>query len=354
MRVFTPFVALAIITARWAYPILATLAPLFNTQNHTILSFSNTQFEGGRYWFLFIYLIGNSIYNKISPLLGLSPKRSETEEAPAIGLSMPFSITEIQIEEYIQTLSQKHSIPEIMENQQHLSLLLSALTEPAFILLLCKRNCPIDAIGSVNVRNRFEILNPQACSTLISQRSKRIIRSTLKSKRRKVKRGWEYDFVTELVQPGGESIYRQVFTMLQFTKHGVPPTTNTLDNKEEISSLSKLGEISVTGTDTSNWSSLCKDRNPIHLSTLAAKMLGFKGKIALGNLVAAKAIEVLVQNSKVQSLGQKSTYMEVSFLRPVLLPARMEVWGQLGETKEGSLEVRIGEKPCVTLKYGGL
>jgi hypothetical protein len=34
------------------------------------------------------------------------------------------------------------------------------VTEPAMLLLLASRSCPINALGAVNVRNRLELVDP--------------------------------------------------------------------------------------------------------------------------------------------------------------------------------------------------
>jgi hypothetical protein len=81
------------------------------------------------------------------------------------------------------------------------------------------------------------------------------------------------------------SVYRQIFTMLEFRKTGpVAKNSVTKDANEDRSRRSvTLGsqlQMSLLSTDPLKWAALCKDYNLIHLFGFAAKLFGLPGKLA--------------------------------------------------------------------------
>jgi len=71
------------------------------------------------------------------------------------------------------------------------------------------------------------------------------------------------------------------------------------------------------------WSRLCKDYNPIHIHAVAAKLFGFPGKIAHGNLVVGMVLEQFLSES-LEALGD-SSYLDVAFRRPMAVPLNVMV-----------------------------
>jgi acyl dehydratase len=84
-----------------------------------------------------------------------------------------------------------------------------------------------------------------------------------------------------------------------------------------------------------------RDVNPIHLTNVTAKLLGFKKAIAHGMWTKARALAILMPR---EDVDQAEVYVE--FKTPLFLPARVSLWAHREE--HGALfEVRNakGEKP---------
>jgi hypothetical protein len=243
----------------------------------------------------------------------------------------------------------------------HLMLFLSAATEPAMLLLLSKANCPVDPVGAVNVRNRFELVD----RALLEEKLKEAINTDIERdvddkdvqdqewklvarldpNVKKVKKGWEVMVIIELVTNSETVLYRQSFTFLQFAKHKNPIIADSKRSDEEgkEGETSQVGVVNMTNKDPGLWAELSKDYNPIHFSTLVAKAFGFRTKIAHGNHVLAKGLAKIPNTTEVKGI----TTMEVEFRRPVFVPCELEV-GQ----GEGEVALGIKGKVHVVARFG--
>jgi len=229
-------------------------------------------------------------------------------------------------------------------------LFLSAATEPAMLLLLSKSNCPADPVGSVNVRNRFEIINPglldqKLKGASISSQYKSLAKdqgwklvARLDPKVAKVKKGWEVVIIIELVTTSGQVLYRQFFTFLQFAKHKFPVTTNNTESPK-VKGMKQVGTVKMVDNDPGLWAGLSKDYNPIHFSALLARMFGFKGKIAHGNHVLAKGLARLPEGIEVKGMRT----MEVEFRRPVFVPSELDIGLSAERSREKGREITLGK-----------
>ncbi|MGM0482005.1 MAG: MaoC family dehydratase [Pseudomonadota bacterium] len=63
------------------------------------------------------------------------------------------------------------------------------------------------------------------------------------------------------------------------------------------------------------------DFNPIHLHSFCSRWFGFKKPIIHGMYMMARA-----QAEIERTVGQSANYIEVNFKRPVILPARVQLW----------------------------
>lgn len=211
-------------------------------------------------------------------------------------------------------------------------LFLSAISEAAQLLLLAKRQCPIKALGAVNVCNKFELLQPKVCRALCNGKVKvGEARATLSDVVRPRKRGLEFDLIVEIFagDDRGNPVFRQVFTVLQFQKHKYPLASEASKERNSLQGqpIKLDAKIDMEGKDPQTWAAICKDYNPIHTSWLAAKLFGLPGRIAHGNHVVAKAI-ALTNTSTSEVLPEsraKTAWMQVDFKRPVKVPSKLEV-----------------------------
>ncbi|OCF55335.1 hypothetical protein L486_07450 [Kwoniella mangroviensis CBS 10435] len=284
---------------------------------------------------------------------------------------MPFHITSSDIDNYLHCLSPSSSSSNtkqnILSSGRHLQLLLSALTEPSMLLLLSKENCPIDPIGSVNVRNKFTLIDlPRCQQTLqntLDNESKPgpglIAMAKLDQNVRKVKRGWKFTIIVELLldQTGtdtgnGSAIYKQEFTMLEFHKHPQQPSIPPPNATTSIN-IGSIGMFDIGEEEPWNWARISKDYNPIHTSSTAAKLLGFKSTIAHGNHIVSKAIQQLSDHKIQMDKGMKG-WIKVEFKRPIIVPSTLEIkmYPQETEKEEQLVEIWMNGKVATTITFG--
>lgn len=285
----------------------------------------------------------------------------EITTSEEITLSSPFSISEDDIVRYHQAIGSPKRTGRISDLA--LPLFLSAVTEPAMLLLLASPRCPINPLGAVNVRNRFEVLRAELCQPrlFMRQHSAGLVAKMLNGSRR-VKRGIEYDLEVAVMVPDQSevgnvafiTVFRQVFTMLEFRKtqssENAGSASVTKTEAIPIEASSETSEISFSSYEPLKWAALCKDYNLIHLTGLAAKLFGLPGKLAHGNHVVAKAIQQLEDDGKTQWQRESSYCMEVQFRRPVVVPTVLTL--QRRRLDEGGDEVTIfrGSRECVIIR----
>ena len=160
-----------------------------------------------------------------------------------------------------------------------------------------------------------------------------------------MKRGWEYDLVAEVVLEG-KRVFKQTFTLLSIAKHRTeapvddPKTVETTTTPQQ-----RDAACTLTPRDTDRWADLTQDRNPIHLHTPFAKLMGLRGRIAHGNHVVATAVAAV--DAARGAVGEKSAWMEIDFRRPVFIPAQLDV-----ACDDGLLRVWTGEKLMVDIRHG--
>jgi acyl dehydratase len=334
----------------YVYRYTFVLTPLFHNQAHTVLSFPLPEFTGLKYWTLYIYFITRSLLRRI-PFLAqkqLTPTKKDgdiyTSPGKPVSLEIPFRTSPADLIRYNRAA--KTSGIDTTSHPLHLMLFLSAATEPAMLLLLTKINCPMDPIGGVNVRNRFEIVDPQLLGKKLEEFMSEDgvmeqgwkIKTRLDPNLRKVKRGWEVTIVVELVL-GNDILYRQFFTFLQFAKHSTPASSDINHTDPDISPTTS---VRLTSNDPYLWATLSKDYNPIHFSSTLARLFGFKSMIAHGNHVLAKGL------AKLDIDGEGMKFMEVAFRRPVFIPSELDVSVDKGER---SIVLGIKGKASVVARY---
>lgn len=222
---------------------------------------------------------------------------------------------------------------------------LAGLSTPLMLLLLAKRSC-MRPLGSVNVRNRFEFLNPRLCHDAARGLLKGLgAEARLVSLGRRVKRGMEFDVVIEVTTGKvdlvkDQVIFRQTITLLQFLSRSTEPKFVEDDPrdqgaryvfKNDLSTYDAVDpKLDVDANAPMLWAAFCKDYNPIHVLSWAARMFGFPGKIAHGNLVVGQAIAVLgsiagPRFSKMWSPTSPPSWLEVDFKRPMIVPTELKI-----------------------------
>lgn len=319
------------------------LAPLLRPNSNVYLSFSPTDLNRVEIGFVLFLFLFRSLSHPLSTLWKQATRQISPSEPVgsathlAINLTMPLKPTQHDLVDFVKAV-QPGSSDSFQWNSVQLALLLSAWTEPAMLLLLATRNCKVRPLGAVNVRNRLELLRPDLCKPdALGIFENAILSASYPKTVRRVKRGLELDLIVSLnvsdSQGGSHSAtaFRQVFTILQFTKPDSHPlVASTSGQRTPTWPRTVQSSFSVQHQEPSAWAKVCKDYNPIHTSTLAAKMFGFPGKLAHGNHVVAKAVLALSTTAQLQdnmsfSPTLEPSWIEVSFRRPVALPAKLNV-----------------------------
>ncbi|OAA57200.1 Ricin B lectin [Cordyceps fumosorosea ARSEF 2679] len=236
------------------------------------------------------------------------------------------------------------------------SLLIPGLINPLMAILLANRNLPVHPFGAVNTRNTFTFLDPEACRhpTRVLDATRGVTVSASLggpgNPGRRVKRGVEFEVLFEVaaLRRGDTSptvIFRQVGAVLAHLPRDTKPlyVSATADEKEEEPAWTSAdGEIVELGMRApKKWAAVCRDYNPIHMSSLLARAFGFPGKIAHGNHALARADDE----------GRETpSALEVRFLRPMVLPARLAL--EVADVRGGfALRVVRNEKEHLTARW---
>ncbi|OAP60570.1 hypothetical protein AYL99_05572 [Fonsecaea erecta] len=321
------------------FPILAVkckhLLPLWKHDRQIKLDFLPNALSGIDITVVLMIFLLRSVRHSISSacmrIFNLGNRVSEVPKssgADELSLVMPFQVTQADLTAYCAAIKSPPASEGVQLVGSQLLLFLSALTEPAMLLLLAHPSCQVRPLGSVNVRNRFELLRPDLCTKQsLTSLNKAFLTATLSKDVRTVKRGFEVDLVVSLNVPSKDSndiitVFRQYFTILQFAKvrPDIAQHSDSARTAEAIPAWSDSTTFAVEHNDPAHWARLCKDYNPIHTSRVAAKLFGFPGKLAHGNHVGALAATYITFGD-----GHAPLFMEITFRRPVVVPARLDL-----------------------------
>lgn len=383
-----------------ADPLRKMLLPLWTSDTHTHLAFVPSALTLLDILCIFVVLTTRSIFHYVA---GFFPARFSDHASgmlsAKLSLSMPFGLQKADIDSYSEAISLQSQAgstqrpadqSDVPSRQKQFSApklctMLSAITEPAILLLIAKRQCPINPLGAVNVRNRFELLRPDLfytnvygdCLEKLTAMEGAMLSAAMTTYPVIVKRGLEYILEVELLLPdvdGGRHVaaFRQVFTILELVKHKDVSAQTVKSLQEPVaceitpSSTTPYPTISLfmEANAPSKWARVCKDYNPIHVFTIAAKGFGFPGKLAHGNHVVARALAVLDDSeTAAHILGKQDlkdalcpTWMDVAFKRPVVVPTSLQCKIVKKEVSGSATDIEVLQrgKTAVTISMGGL
>ena len=331
------------------------LTPLLSSPRKVTLSFSPASLRMGE---IILAIIATIVKSILYAIPGVPRIKSSGLE-----LDSPFIIDAEDVARYQLAVGRGRAGSRIPPAQ--LMLFLSAMTEPAMLLLLASPWCPISPLGAVNVRNRFEILRQDLChvATLVGMRSANL-KAIVHKNPRQAKRGIEWDLEVMINIPTGRSdgtvdtIFRQIFTMLEFGKVQTKKVPQNSDETTPSMVTNPLFEsttqVSLSVDDPLRWAAICKDYNFIHLSGLAAKVFGLPGKITHGNHVVAKALQRVPNLGGSTFLLDTSLWMEVHFKRPMVVPGVFDVSLHKSSQTSNKFFVSRSGKDYATPEYGSL
>lgn len=362
-------------------PALPIIPLLYASVQHSKLAFSPNQLRISHVTLIIILLLLKPLLRLLGlvPPLEPNPLMKDFSEAftlPDLSVSMPLIVKRADVQLYNRAVSTTKASGTLAPRTDPIFLLVG-VSEPLMLLLLPKTNCPIMPLGSVNVRNRIEFLEPDICRRAASGGLRNAqARSFLSKKGRRVKRGMEFDMVVEVTSEvecttDQRTIFRQVFTTLQYLKNNTKPQfVERVQSDKPVatdqtthSSLRRIEQdLGIEIDAPKSWAAICKDYNPIHTSDWAARAFGFPGRLAHGNLVVARTLEMLrsvTDSVFAQMIDHTSDpfWLEVEFKRPMILPIALHVlFGEEGRpsSKKGHFQVKKEEKVCIEGEVGWL
>lgn len=165
---------------------------------------------------------------------------------------------------------------------------------PLQLALAANKKFPIKSVGLLHIRNhiqQFSPLDPQSLLTVTVQTAESRFRP----------QGFEFDMLT-VFESAGKQIWTCTSTFLKRGKFDrEDPQSPTEDIFIKIPNEDNVSQsISVPKNIGKQYASLCKDYNPIHISSLLAKLFGFKRSIAHGMWISAAALSQF-NNDKINS-----------------------------------------------------
>jgi acyl dehydratase len=186
-----------------------------------------------------------------------------------------------------------------------------ALTFPSVMSLVSGFDFPFAAMGSVHVENHITQFKPIAVTDTIGVK---VHAENLREHRR----GLLVDLVTD-VSVGNDVAWHQVTTFLHQQR-----TSLSGEPKPEPKKQQKFpppnAVLRITPGQIRHYASVGGDHNPIHTSSIGAKLFGFPTSIAHGMFSAAAVL------ANIEGQLPDAVKYSVRFGKPVLLPASVGLY----------------------------
>jgi MaoC like domain len=208
------------------------------------------------------------------------------------------------------------------------------LAFPLHLAVMADGSFPFGAVGLVHLENRIVQHRRIGAEEELSIR----VRPTQLEPHPK---GQTFSLLTE-VRAGDEAVWRSTSTMLRRGKPELAVSSATRDKTrtqpgDALADAPPSAEWRLGGDLGRRYAAVSGDRNPIHMHALTAKPLGFPGAIAHGMWTKARCLATL------ESRLPDSFSVEISFRKPILLPARVE-FAATPEGEEIAFAVRNAKK----------
>ena len=196
------------------------------------------------------------------------------------------------------------------------------LAFPVATALMVRSDFPLSLVGLVHLANRVTQRRPLTLGDALDVRASA-------ADLRPHRSGTQVDLVTE-VSVDGALAWRGVSTYLA---RGVFLAGSVDDSSAPFSPPTPTGRWTLDGDVGRRYAAVSGDRNPIHLSALSAKALGFPRAIAHGMYTASRALADV-------GAGRGDAFdWSVEFVKPVLLP--------------GTVTVRVAGAPADGFTFAG-
>lgn len=229
------------------------------------------------------------------------------------------------------------------------------LAFPLHMALMADGRFPFGAVGLVHVGNRIEQRRPLGLGEELTLR----VRPTALQPHPK---GQAFTILTEAKAADGELAWREVSTFLRRGRanpdavgtrasgdpDAVVPAVRGQSSEGEavdLASLPASAEWRLGGDLGRRYAAVSGDRNPIHMHALTARPLGFPGAIAHGMWTKARCLAAL------EPRLPDAFAVEVSFRKPIVLPAKVEFAS--AEAAGGEIEFAVRDARKATPHLDG-
>jgi acyl dehydratase len=228
-------------------------------------------------------------------------------------------------------------------------LFLEAVARPLGVFLGTHPGMPLNLLGCVHTRTSV-----RSCGGRTARPGESLVAKCRLSPRcRSHRRGLEFDLVTTFHSAGGgQLLYESTMTLLCFVEpwrdaSAVAASTASPANFGFMEASFDRGSVAADRpldllADASNgFASLTGDYNPIHVSHLAARLFGQKGKMMYGMCVAGTMVKLATNAAPFGPVGHEKPWrFDVAFKSPVYIPGKVHI-SLLRREAVGS-----GEEPC--------
>jgi acyl dehydratase len=190
------------------------------------------------------------------------------------------------------------------------------LAFPLHMAVMADGSFPFGAVGLVHVENTIVQHRPIGIGEELKLRVK-------PTKLKPHPKGRTFSLVTE-ARVGRTKVWESISTMLRRSQSDADGTKTATEarksaHRQEGEELTPSAEWRLGGDLGRRYGAVSGDRNPIHMHSLTAKPLGFKAAIAHGMWTKARCL------AAIENLLPDAFEVEVSFRKPIFLPARVEL-----------------------------
>ena len=232
------------------------------------------------------------------------------DDLPCLNISVaPFQLNSINLQRYREICG--------FQSQQIPATYLFVVAFPLFTRLLLDKSFPLRPMGLVHLRNQitvehaFEVTSPVSITAAVGA-------SELTS------RGLEWNIDT-LVQSEGQTVWTAKSTFLHRCK-----TEIMRQAQEPIKPTGEYQEWQLPAYSGRRYARVSGDYNPIHLTDITAKLLGFKHAIAHGMWSKARCLAALEKD-----LPDAGYQVNASFHKPVFLPSSVRFYSEKQGGEQG-------------------
>jgi len=187
-----------------------------------------------------------------------------------------------------------------------------ALTFPSVMSLVSGFDFPFAAMGSVHVENHVTQYRPIAVTDTVGVK---VHAENLREHRK----GLLVDLITE-ISIGNEVAWHQVTTFLHQQRTSLSDEPKPEQPRKQQKLPPPNAMLQITPGQIRHYASVSGDHNPIHTSSIGAKLFGFPSSIAHGMFTAAAVL------ANVEGQLPGAVKYSVRFGKPVLLPARVGLY----------------------------